>query len=177
MQTQTNKSSQNWVEKYLHDNFIKFEEHTHEPKYTTQEVAQAEHISGHRVAKVVVAMSGQTPSLLVLPASYMVDLAMARKSTGINDLRFATEYEIENFFPDCQIGAVPPLPKWSGIKIYMDPSMRHPGNFLFQAASHEQAILMKFSDWYEVANPIEITFAQAPGPESHNRQATMIYKN
>lgn len=168
---------ENWVEKFLEAHFIKFEEHRHDPKFTTQEVAQAEHITGHRVAKVVVVMSGQQPSLLVLPASYMVDLAKARKATGISDLRFANEYEIEEFFPDCQVGAIPPLPKWKGVKLYMDPSMRHPGNFLFQAANHEQAILMRFSDWYEIVNPIEVDFAQPPGPESHNRQSTMIYKN
>lgn len=174
MQTETRG---NWVGKYLQDHYIKFEEHSHTPKYTTQEVAQVEHITGHRVAKVVVAMSGRIPCLLVLPASFMVNINLARKSTGIRDLRFATEYEIEEYFPDCQVGTVPPLPKWKDVKIYMDSAMRHPGNFMFQAATHDQSIIMKFSDWYELVNPIEVLFAQAPGPESHNREAGMVYRN
>lgn len=167
----------NWVERYLETNFISFQEHVHDPAYTSQEVAQAEHVTGHRLAKVVVAMSGKKPCLLVLPASFMVDLDKARKSTGIHDLRFANEFEIEECFPDCQVGAIPPLPKWKDVKIYMDPSMRHPGTFLFQAADHQHVIQMKFSDWYEVTNPIELEFAQAPGPESHRREKAMIFKN
>jgi len=160
----------NWVEKYLQDHFVNFKNLRHAPKFTSQEVAEAEHVSGHRVAKVVVTMANGNPSLLVLPASYKVDLDLARKSTGLSDLRFASEYEIEEYFPDCQVGTVPPLQKWNGVKVYMDPAMRHPGNFVFQAASHSDAILIEFSDWYEIVNPIELEFAKIDdtgGSDSH----------
>lgn len=179
METTHTLSSDSWVGKYLEAHFIRFEEHRHNSAFTSQEVAQAEHVSGHRVAKVVVGMSGQTPCLLVLPASCMVDLELARKSTGMSDLRFASEYEIEEYFPDCQVGAIPPLPKWKGVKLYMDPSMRHPGNFLFQAANHENVISMRFSDWYEIVNPIEVNLAYPPGPipEGRTQQISTLNAN
>lgn len=162
MQAQT---SENWVEKYLQDHFVKFKYLRHSPKFTSQEVAEAEHMTGHRVAKVIVGMANSTPCLMVLPASYMVDIELARKSTGLSDLRLASEYEIKEYFPDCQVGTVPPLQKWQGVKVYMDPAMRHPGNFIFQAASHSDAILMGFTDWYEIVNPIELDFAHIENTE------------
>ena len=38
-------------------------------------MAAEEHVSGHRVGKVTIAIAGDTPVLLVLPASRRVDLA------------------------------------------------------------------------------------------------------
>jgi Ala-tRNA(Pro) deacylase len=163
-------TSENWVKNFLQDHFIKFEYLRHPPKFSSQQLAAAENMTGHRVAKVIVAMANSRPCLLVLPASYLVDIELARKSTGHRDLRFASEHEIADFFPECQIGTVPPLQKWDGVKVYMDPAMRHPGSFIFQAASHSEAIRMSFADWYEIVNPIELDFAKIedlPAKKSH----------
>src|SRR5205085_4289379 len=50
-----------WVREELDRNSIAFEELHHPDAYTAQEVAQKEHISGHRVAKVVCVMADGKP--------------------------------------------------------------------------------------------------------------------
>lgn len=154
-----------WIKEHLDEHRARYEEHHHRPAYTTQEVAAAEHVSGYHVAKVVVAMAGKRPVLLVLPAPNQVDIGLAKTSLGFEELRLATEPEIRKHFPDCEVGAVPPLKHWKGVEICMDRSMAHFGEFLFQAGSHEDAIVMQFKDWLKIAEPRTADFARlAPAP-------------
>src|SRR5437763_45727 len=80
-----------------------------------QKLAQVEHISGHRVAKVVIAMADGLPVELILPATRRVCLEKLRKVLGAWDVRLASETEMEDFFPGCEVGAVPPLDHWPGV--------------------------------------------------------------
>jgi hypothetical protein len=51
----------NWIRNMMQHRGIAFEELQHPEVYTAQEVAQREHFSGHRVAKVVVVMADGRP--------------------------------------------------------------------------------------------------------------------
>lgn len=149
-----------WIKEHLDQQGVKFQEHHHRPAFTMQEVAAAEHVSGYHVAKVVVAIADERPVLLVLPATNQVDLGLAKTSLGFEDLRLASEPEIAKHFPDCEVGAVPPLKHWRGVEICMDRSMAHFGEFLFQAGTHEDAILMEFKDWLKLVEPRTADFAR-----------------
>ena len=68
-----------WIKNELEERGVTFEELHHREVFTTQEVAQSEHISGHRVAKVVIAMADGRPIELVLPASRRIVLEQVRQ--------------------------------------------------------------------------------------------------
>ena len=95
------------VEEYLTEQGVPFELTVHEQAFTAQEVAAAEHVTGHRFAKTVVAKGPGGPCLLVLPASRHVDFSKAGKLVG-EELSMASEQEMRELFPDCEIGAEPP---------------------------------------------------------------------
>jgi Ala-tRNA(Pro) deacylase len=145
---------------------IPFEELHHSEAYTAQQVAQREHFSGHRVAKVVVAMVDGQPVELVLPASRHVDLSRVRAILGASDVRLATEPEMEKFFTDCELGAIPPLRHWEKVNVLMDRLLNVEGDILFQAGTHADAIRLNFRDWYELVNPQVATFSE-PGELAH----------
>jgi Ala-tRNA(Pro) deacylase len=145
---------------------IPFEELHHSEAYTAQQVAQREHFSGHRVAKVVVAMVDGQPVELVLPASRHVDLSRVRAILAANDVRLATEEEMEKFFTDCELGAIPPLRHWEKVNVLMDRLLNVEGDILFQAGTHADAIRLNFRDWYELVNPQVATFSE-PGELAH----------
>jgi Ala-tRNA(Pro) deacylase len=156
-----------WIKEHLDKHKVRFQEHHHRPAYTMQEVAAAEHVSGYHVAKVVVAIANdKRPVLLVLPAPNQVDIGLAKTSLGFEELRLATEPEIAKQFPDCEVGAVPPLKHWEGVEICMDRSMAHFGEFLFQAGTHEDAILMQFKDWLKLVEPRAADFARLAPTEA-----------
>lgn len=46
-----------WIRNRLAERGVDFEELHHDEVYTAQQMAQCEHVTGHRVAKVVVVMA------------------------------------------------------------------------------------------------------------------------
>jgi Ala-tRNA(Pro) deacylase len=164
----------NWVTQTLQRHGVPYRECHHGEAYTAQQVAQQEHVSGHRVAKVVVVMADDRPVELVLPASRRVLLDRLRNILGAQQVRLATEPEIQQAFPDCEVGAIPPLDHWPGVEIVMDSDMKVDGEILFQAGTHEDAIRVPFRDWYEAMHPRVATFAAPegqPGDHFEDRQA------
>jgi Ala-tRNA(Pro) deacylase len=145
---------------------IPFEELHHFEVYTAQEVAQRERVSGHRVAKVVVVMVDERPVELILPASRHVNLDRVRTVLHAHAIRLATEAEMEKFFTDCEVGAIPPLRHWEDVGVLMDRSLNVEGDIVFQAGTHADAIRLNFGDWYEMVNPQVATFSE-PGEVAH----------
>lgn len=146
---------------------IPYEELHHPDAFTAQELAQREHVSGHRVAKVVGVMADGQPVEVVLPASRRVALDLVRHALGATDVRLATEDELEECFCDCEVGAIPALRHWRGVDVLMDPHLRTDGDILIQGGTHQDAIRMKFSDWFEMVNPrVEPLSDPADGPRS-----------
>src|SRR5205085_1371207 len=82
-----------WILKTLQGRGIPIKEMHHREAFTAQELAQREHFTGHRVAKVVVVMADGGPVELILPASRHVDLDRVRTLLHAHDLRLATEAE------------------------------------------------------------------------------------
>jgi Ala-tRNA(Pro) deacylase len=145
---------------------IPFEELHHSEVYTAQEVAQREHFSGHRMAKVVVVMADGSPVELILPASRHVDLDRVGTVLHAHEVRLATEPEMEQYFSDCEVGAIPALRHWKNITVLMDRSLKVEGPILFQAGTHADAVRLNFQDWYEMVNPQVATFSE-PGEVAH----------
>ena len=149
-----------WIRRTLRLRGIPFEELHHAEVYTAQEVAQREHFSGHRVAKVVVVMADGRPVELILPASRHVNLDRVRMVLHAQDVRLATEDEMEDYFTDCELGAVPALRHWKGVEVLMDRSLNAADEILFQAGTHEDAVRLNFRDWYELVRPQVATFSE-----------------
>jgi Ala-tRNA(Pro) deacylase len=145
---------------------IPFEELHHTEAYTAQEVAQREHISGHRVAKVVVALADGRPVELILPASRHVNLTQVRTVLHAHEIRLATEAEMEKCFTDCEVGAIRALRHWKDVDVLMDRSLNVEGPILFQAGTHADAVRLNFRDWYEMVNPQVVAFSE-PGEAAH----------
>ena len=148
-----------WIRKMLELRGIPFEELHHPEVYTAQEVAQREHVSGHRVAKVVVVIADGRPVELILPASRHVNLERVRTVLHARDIRLATEAEMEKCFADCEVGAIPALRYWKDVDVLMDRSLSVEGPILFQAGTHADAVRLNFRDWYEMVQPQVASFS------------------
>lgn len=155
-----------WIRKMLELRGIPFEEMHHAEAYTAQRVAQCEHFSGHRVAKVVVVMADSRPVELVLPASRHVNLDHVQTVLHAHEVHLATEEQMEQFFSDCEVGAIPPLRHWKDVEVLMDRSLNVQGNILFQAGTHADAIRLDFRAWYELVHPQVATFSE-PSDVAH----------
>jgi Ala-tRNA(Pro) deacylase len=145
---------------------IPFEELYHPEAYTAQEVAHREHVSGHRVAKVVVVVADGRPVELILPASRHVDLGRVRTVLHAHEVRLATEDEMAKVFTGCEVGAIPAVRHWKDVDVLMDRSLTVEGDIVFQAGTHSGAIRLNFRDWYEMVKPQVATFSE-PAEAAH----------
>jgi len=142
-----------WVREELDRQGVCYEELHHPDAFTAQEVAQREHVSGHRVAKVVCVMADGQPVELVLPASRRANLTWVKSLLGANDLRLASEQELAQHFTDCEIGAIPALRHWRGVDVIMDGHLATDGDIFILGGTHRDAIRMKFEDWFRMVDP------------------------
>src|SRR4051812_35911514 len=122
-----------WLRGLLNRYHVPYEAHHHPPAPTASALAQAEHVSGHRVVKTVWLHAAGRPVAVVLPASARLDLTRVRAVLGVEEARFATEEEIGGWFKGCEPGGVPPLRLRSDLHILMDRSLARFGKILFAA--------------------------------------------
>ena len=151
-----------WMRSMLQRRGVAFEEAHHRPVFTAQQVAAELHVTGHHLAKVVVVMADGKPVELVLPATRKVVLERVREALGAGEVRFASEAEMERTFPECEVGAVPPVDNWPGVPLLMDPTMMVEGDIVMQAGTHEDAVRMHYDDWFRMVRPRIASFADAP---------------
>src|SRR5262245_62481419 len=116
-----------WIYQELDSRAIVCEVLQHADAFTAQEVAHAEHVSGHRVAKVVAVMANGRPVELILPASRRVNLERVGELLGARDVRLASEVELADYFTDCEVGAIPALRHWRDVEVIMDGHLRCDG--------------------------------------------------
>jgi Ala-tRNA(Pro) deacylase len=146
------------VQDYLKKQGVQYDVVPHAHAFTAQEVAAAEHVTGHKFAKTVVLKAGGESYLFVLPASRYVDLAKAGGLVG-KDLTMATEEEMKELFGDCEIGAEPPFGSQYGLPTYVDHSLGKADEIVFRAGRHDQTIKIKYADFERLEKPTVGSFA------------------
>ena len=106
---------------------------------SSHETADAAHVSEDHIAKAVIVRDAAGYAMVVVPASYWVELEHLRKELN-RDLHLATEDELAKLFGDCEAGAVPPLGPAYGVETFLDQAMTSLANVYFEAGDHEQLI-------------------------------------
>jgi Ala-tRNA(Pro) deacylase len=150
------------VEAYLAENDVEYETIDHPPAFTAQAEAAAAHVSGRSWAKTVQVLLDGAPALVVVPATRHLDLEKLGRVAGAEQAKLASEAELESFFPDCDLGAMPPFGNLYGQPTFVDETMREQERITFHAGDHRSALEMAYRDWERLAEPIPGDLAGAP---------------
>ncbi len=146
------------IKNHLESNKIPYSLLTHPSSYTAQGAAAVMHVSGREVAKTVVVQAGKDYYLVVLPASHHVKPEKLAQVIG-RPIRLATEDEFLSLFPDCELGAMPPLGELYGLSVYLDESLAADKEIIFNAGTHRDAIRMNYDDFVRLAKPTMCSIA------------------
>jgi len=134
----------------------------HPEACTAQEIADASHISGRKVAKVIGVRDADGEWLLaVLPAPFRVDLDALAVVAGSHGLRLAAEGELLERFPDYPAGAVPPFERLEDVPVYLDVRFAEAPDISFEDGSHRGLVTMRVEDYIRVAQPVIARFSRA----------------
>jgi Ala-tRNA(Pro) deacylase len=143
------------LETLLDQSGISYEKHLHSTTYTAQGLAAEEHVSGYLVAKPVIVMHRNDPVMCVIPAPKHVDLGRVAKLLDVPEVHLATETEMAELFPDCELGAEPPVGKMYNMRTVMDKSIKDDDYLIMQAGTHRDAVKLRREDWERIVEPIE----------------------
>jgi len=147
------------LREFLDGNRVAYEVAEHRQAFTAQEVAEAEHVPGRDLAKVVMLRSGAELLMVVLPGSYRVDLPAAKAALGRPDLVVATEQEFAGLFPQCEPGAMPPFGNLYNLPVWVDESLTSDDEIVFNAGNHTQTVRMKYADFARLVKPKVVSVA------------------
>lgn len=148
------------LREFLDQNGVEYTHTIHPLAYTAREVASAEHVPAREVAKAVVFLSEQGYGMGVLPGDSVVDLEQLRLDLGLSRLRLATEAELKELFPVCELGAMPPFGNLFGLPVYVDSRLAGEDMITFNAGTHRDVIHMHFRDFERLVNPSVVPFSR-----------------
>ena len=129
------------LQAFLNENQVAYRHTSHPTAYTAREVAAAEHIPASEIAKTVVFLSENGYAMAVLCADSVVDLEQLRLSLGLTRLRLATEAELGELFPQCELGAMPPFGNLYNLPVYVDSRLSTQQEIVFNAGTHRLSLI------------------------------------
>jgi Ala-tRNA(Pro) deacylase len=140
---------------------VAYETLPHREAYTAQGVAAAAHVSGWLLAKVLVVRApGETPVMVVLPASCRLDLGALAHVLGKPSVDLLSETELDALFPDCEAGAMPPFGQLYGLPVWVDACFPKAAEFAFQAGNHHEVVRIRYADYERLARPAVAEFCR-----------------
>lgn len=148
--------------KFLEEKKVNYTLLRHEKAYTAQEVAHAVHVSGKELAKTIVANADGKFIMVILPAHHRVNLKLLKDVLKAKEVRLAREEEIQQLFPDCELGAMPPLGPLYNMSAYVAKPLLEDKEITFNAGTHTEAIKMNFGDFQQLTNPVVGEFSELP---------------
>jgi Ala-tRNA(Pro) deacylase len=147
---------------FLDSHHVEFTLTTHRKAFTAREVAAAEHLPAGEVAKTVVIFGDSAYSIVVLAANKVLDLHEVRSALGLSRVRLATEEELATLFPDCELGAMPPLGPLYSLPVFVDSSLLNQTLIAFNAGTHLEVIHMRTADYLRLVSPQTVTLSRDP---------------
>lgn len=150
------------VADFLSERNVEFDLISHSETHDAQRMAATIHVPGREVAKTVLlrANGGYVYFVAVLPAHKAVDFERASQMLGGSKLDLATEVEISQRCPDCEIGALPPFGSQYGLKTMVDESLTEDEEIVFEGNTHHEAIRMDFEDFRQIEQPLIGSFVR-----------------
>ena len=130
--------------------------------YTAQEIAAAAHIPGRMLAKSVMIKIEGMLAMAVLPASHRVNFYRLREDLGIDDIELATEAEFKDLFPECEVGAMPPLGNIYGLTVIASKSLTDQDQIAFCGGTHRELIQIAYQDFERLTDPKILDFSYQP---------------
>ncbi|MFC1567745.1 aminoacyl-tRNA deacylase [Pseudomonadota bacterium] len=150
----------NTLKRYLDHSCIAYETVRHPFSTSSQKTAEAAHVSGQRLAKGVLLYDSLGYLLAVLPSPLHVDIDELNELLNRN-FELVEEEEISQLFPDCDIGAIPPIGGAFKLEVALDIHLCDEPDIYFEAGDHVDLVRVGGTDFQTLLKGAEcLCFAQ-----------------
>jgi Ala-tRNA(Pro) deacylase len=141
------------VQEFLDAQGVRYVTISHSVAYTATEVASSVHVRARDFAKTLIVMIAGVPAMVVLPANRRLLLPELREMLETEEVRLASELEIRHYFPDCELGAMPPLGNLYGMPVHVAACLAHEREIAFNAGTHTEVIKLAYADFDRLVKP------------------------
>jgi Ala-tRNA(Pro) deacylase len=148
------------IKQYLFHNNALYSHKRHSLAYTSQEVAQVEHVPGGEFAKAVVLEADDRTIFAVLPADHVINFEILKRQVGCSKMSLVREGEFIEKFPACEPGAMPPFGKLFGLPVYCDSALAKQAEIEFNAGTHVDTVRMTYATFVKLENPTVVSFSE-----------------
>lgn len=144
------------VAAYLRNAQVDYETVAHPAAPSASRIAETAHIPGNQLVKTVLLRDEKGHLLAVLPSTHQIDFGAIR-SLFHRTLDLAGEGELKSYFPDCDLGSVPPIGAAYTLDTIADESLKAEPVVYFEAGDQNQLIkvdqatftkLMAGAEWH-----------------------------
>lgn len=131
---------------YLNQSGLPYEVLPHPHSSSSLETAREAHVRPEKFVKPVLLEDERGYVMAVVPASSRIDLARLCEQMH-RDFELASESEIDELFPDCASGAMPPIGAPYRIATVYEDSLAGLRDVYFEAGDHEDVVHMRAGDF------------------------------
>lgn len=127
------------VKWYLESRDVPYEVIHHGHTWTARDAARSARIPSGRMAKCVLLEDELGYVLAIVPSSCRIDFQAVGRLLE-RDLELASEEEIREVFPDCELGSIPAIGTPYNIPMLVDESLLRLPDLYFEAGDHEDLV-------------------------------------
>lgn len=139
---------------YLGKLDVSYETVSHRHTLTALETASEAGVPRDRIAKGVLFCSDDDYVLAVVPAGRRVDAVALSALLGQRELNLASEDELANLFPDCELGAVPAVGAAYGLSSVVDDALLVGDDVYLEAGDHQNLVRVAGQDFRRLMSGI-----------------------
>ena len=147
------------IKEYLEENEVEYDVVTRQSDCTALAPTAAQGATGRRMVKSVVVNCDDECLLVVLQAPTSLNFDLIRELLACEDVRPATESEMEGIFPGVEPGAESPFGNLYGLSVYVDKGLTEAADIVFNTGNQTESIRIKYVDFERLAHPRVIEVA------------------
>jgi len=133
----------------------------HSLAFTAREVASAENLPAHELAKTIIYVGDSGYGMAVLPADCLIDMTALGAILKDPSVRLASERELGELCPCCDLGAMPPFGSLFHLPVIVDATVADQEFIAFNAGTHRDVLHISYVDFSQLVKPMVAKFALA----------------
>jgi len=137
------------IEKYLKDQGVEYDLLPHTRTRSSWQTMSKSHVSGDSLAKAVILRGEEGYWMAIIPASHRLRIHEVEKLLD-RRVGLATEAEISTLFPDCDVGAVPPMGSAYSMNMILDDSIDEQHDVFLEGGDHCNLVHMSRGEFHKL---------------------------
>ena len=124
----------------------------HPRSVTAKETARKSHIADESLTKTVVVRADDRLVMILIPADSSLDIFELAHTLKADCVNLVSEPELATLFPNCELGAFPPLGNVYGMPVYLAKELYERLEITFNSETHTELIRMNTVDFCQMVD-------------------------